>query len=41
MSIAAEGAAAAESTSNRRTSPYQGLVPYGEEDAEWFFGRDE
>jgi hypothetical protein len=24
-----------------RRSPYQGLVPYGEADAEWFFGRDE
>ncbi|MFN2628750.1 MAG: hypothetical protein ABR569_08965 [Gaiellaceae bacterium] len=24
-----------------RRSPYQGLVPYGESDAEWFFGRDE
>jgi WD40 repeat protein len=24
-----------------RRSPYQGLVPYTETDAEWFFGRDE
>jgi hypothetical protein len=24
-----------------RHSPYQGLVPYTEADAEWFFGRDE
>lgn len=24
----------------RRVSPYQGLVPYGEEDADFFFGRD-
>jgi WD40 repeat protein len=24
-----------------RQSPYQGLVPYTEADAEWFFGRDE
>jgi WD40 repeat protein len=24
-----------------RPSPYQGLVPYTEADAEWFFGRDE
>ena len=24
-----------------RRSPYQGLVPFGEEDAAWFFGRDE
>ena len=23
-----------------RTSPYQGLVPYSEEDADWFFGRE-
>ncbi len=23
-----------------RTSPYQGLVPYSEADADWFFGRD-
>src|SRR6185436_600011 len=22
-----------------RTSPYQGLVPYSEDDADWFFGR--
>ena len=24
-----------------RRSPYQGIVPYGPADAEWFFGRDE
>jgi CHASE2 domain-containing sensor protein len=24
-----------------RQSPYQGIVPYSEADAEWFFGRDE
>jgi WD40 repeat protein len=24
-----------------RRSPYQGLVPYSEEDADWFFGRDD
>src|SRR4051812_47579739 len=24
-----------------RASPYQGIVPYGEADAEWFFGRSE
>src|SRR5262249_3789990 len=23
-----------------RESPYQGLIPYSEADAEWFFGRD-
>ena len=34
------GATASEARRARR-SPYQGLVPYGEADAEWFFGRDE
>jgi WD40 repeat protein len=29
------------SAGNGRRSPYQGLVPYSEDDAEWFFGRDE
>jgi Novel STAND NTPase 1 len=24
-----------------RSSPYQGLVPYSEADADWFFGRDD
>jgi predicted AAA+ superfamily ATPase len=24
----------------RRTAPYQGLQPFAEEDAAWFFGRD-
>ena len=24
----------------RRRAPYQGLIPYGEQDADWFFGRD-
>ena len=23
-----------------RSGPYQGLIPYGEDDADWFFGRD-
>jgi WD40 repeat protein len=32
--------AAAEAV-RRRHSPYQGLVPYSEADAEWFFGREE
>ena len=34
-------AAAAAAVSTSRPSPYQGLVPYTEADAEWFFGRDE
>ena len=38
MSRAAAPAAAGVSS---RRSPYQGLVPYTETDAEWFFGRDE
>ena len=29
------------SAANGRRWPYQGLVPYSEDDAEWFFGRDE
>jgi WD40 repeat protein len=29
------------SPANGRRWPYQGLVPYSEDDAEWFFGRDE
>ena len=29
------------SEANGRRGPYQGLVPYSEDDAEWFFGRDE
>ncbi|HEX4865650.1 MAG TPA: AAA family ATPase, partial [Acidimicrobiales bacterium] len=29
------------STSEGRRSPYQGLVPYAEEDASYFFGRDQ
>ena len=33
-------AAAAPPVTTRR-SPYQGLVPYTDADAEWFFGRDE
>src|SRR5205814_10371830 len=33
--------AAAEAPARDRRSPYQGLVPYGEADAEWFFGRAE
>src|SRR4051794_8579453 len=33
-----DAARSPEATS--RTSPYQGLVPYGEHDKEWFFGRD-
>jgi WD40 repeat protein len=28
-------------SANGRRWPYQGLVPYSEDDAEWFFGRDE
>ncbi len=32
---------AAAAAVGRRGSPYQGLVPYAEADAEWFFGRDE
>jgi WD40 repeat protein len=28
-------------STNGRRWPYQGLVPYSEDDAEWFFGRDE
>jgi WD40 repeat protein len=27
-------------TGGKRLSPYKGLIPYGEEDAEFFFGRD-
>jgi WD40 repeat protein len=29
------------SAGNGRGRPYQGLVPFSEDDAEWFFGRDE
>jgi CHASE2 domain-containing sensor protein len=32
---------AAGAASPLRSSPYQGLVPYEEADAEWFFGREE
>jgi hypothetical protein len=32
---------AAPSRETGRLSPYQGLVPFGEEDADWFFGRDD
>ena len=39
MSI--QAAAAAPAAVATRPSPYQGLVPYSEGDAEWFFGRDE
>jgi WD40 repeat protein len=35
---AVEGTAAAGAV---RRTPYQGLVPYSEADADWFFGRDE
>jgi WD40 repeat protein len=31
----------ADAAVRARQSPYQGLVPYSESDAEWFFGRDE
>ena len=31
----------ADAAVRARPSPYQGLVPYSESDAEWFFGRDE
>src|SRR5207237_5106808 len=36
-------AAPAEATGSERarSSPYQGLVPYSEADADWFFGRDD
>ena len=34
-------AAAPAQTTVARPSPYQGLVPYSEADAEWFFGREE
>jgi WD40 repeat protein len=37
---AVEASAAAAAAAERRT-PYQGLVPYTEADADWFFGRDE
>jgi WD40 repeat protein len=39
VSVPAAPAAAADVRARR--SPYQGLVPYSEGDAEWFFGRDE
>jgi WD40 repeat protein len=32
---------ASTATVRQRYSPYQGLVPYSEADADWFFGRDE
>ncbi|HEY2643097.1 MAG TPA: CHASE2 domain-containing protein [Galbitalea sp.] len=31
--------AGAQAAMISRTSPYQGLVPYGQDDEEWFFGR--
>jgi hypothetical protein len=31
----------ADGTRVKRSTPYQGLVPYSEADTEWFFGRDE
>src|SRR4029079_14870386 len=34
-------AAPAAAGVSSRQSPYQGLVPYAEPDADWFFGRDE
>ena len=33
--------ASSASARDERRSPFQGLVPYGEADAEWFFGRRE
>src|SRR3954447_26373642 len=32
---------ATETRPHERRSPYQGIVPFAESDAEWFFGRDE
>src|SRR5262249_30977018 len=39
--LVSSAAARAEAGVSARPSPYQGLVPYSEADAEWFFGRDE
>jgi WD40 repeat protein len=39
--VSVSAAPAAAAGVRARHSPYQGLVPYAEADAEWFFGRDE
>ena len=39
--MSAPARTAPEARPRARRSPYQGIVPYAEADAEWFFGRDE
>lgn len=40
MTVPAPDEAKSRAASTPRSSPYQGLVPFEEADAEWFFGRD-
>lgn len=41
MNVRAQDQSKAQAPATSRDSPYQGLVPFGEADAEWFFGRDD
>ena len=41
LAVSAPAVEAGPTAGAARRSPYQGLVPYSEADADWFFGRDE